>query len=586
MSLRIQTHELRRLALFTLGATGLASLADAQATFSIDWHSPTVGAPNTCSGVPITEGDVLVPFGFVPALGPLPVPCISISGGFAGLGLIGHAPCVGHPGGTPCRIEVDALSYGTDAMMQPQTAAGLTEYLFSTDEYAVGGVLPVLFPSIATEFPCGDSSTDVWRQGGLLPTGPLPPFAAPVGHIGVLDGNGLPSCTGAVYVGTGLIEPNFPGFPNIGDNLDAFDWDQTSTSTGFPATGVYYSLDAAFIDPLVGVPNTGTALGHGFMGSDILWSPAPGGPPLLWAPGPALGLNLINLQEDDLDALAIWENGSGAFEPSLFPYDWVTGATDMVLFSVRRGSPVIGMPDSIFGIPITEGDILTTPLPTFLGGVSPFPGIFCAGENIGLMVRVAGAVSDDLNALDVIKTQFTDCNGNGVDDSIDISNGTSTDVNGNGVPDECEIIGSPGCFCPAPLGPCGNNYPTGGCRNSTGVGGLLTATGSGSVALDNLVLSATQLPPNKMAIMFGGTAFVGPLPFGDGLRCAGGSIKRFTLPSLTSATGTFSAGPGLAGAFGLVPFVNWTFQCWFRDPAGPCGNQFNTTHSQDVLLTP
>ncbi|MCF6329546.1 MAG: hypothetical protein L3J02_07095, partial [Henriciella sp.] len=55
-----------------------------------------------------------------------------------------------------------------------------------------------------------------------------------------------------------------------------------------------------------------------------------------------------------------------------------TGDTDMVLFSVRRGSPVVGMPDSIFGIPIADGDILTTPLPTSMGGVSPFPGIFCA----------------------------------------------------------------------------------------------------------------------------------------------------------------------------------------------------------------
>jgi hypothetical protein len=34
----------------------------------------------------------------------------------------------------------------------------------------------------------------------------------------------------------------------------------------------------------------------------------------------------------------------------------------------------------------------------------------------------------------------TDCNGNGVDDDQDISNGTSEDANGNGVPDECEAV--------------------------------------------------------------------------------------------------------------------------------------------------
>jgi hypothetical protein len=34
----------------------------------------------------------------------------------------------------------------------------------------------------------------------------------------------------------------------------------------------------------------------------------------------------------------------------------------------------------------------------------------------------------------------TDCNGNGVDDPIDISTGTSMDINDNGIPDECETL--------------------------------------------------------------------------------------------------------------------------------------------------
>ncbi len=31
-----------------------------------------------------------------------------------------------------------------------------------------------------------------------------------------------------------------------------------------------------------------------------------------------------------------------------------------------------------------------------------------------------------------------DCNGNGIEDAVDIAFGTSSDVNQNGVPDECE----------------------------------------------------------------------------------------------------------------------------------------------------
>ncbi|MBW7904148.1 MAG: hypothetical protein LC135_13580 [Phycisphaerae bacterium] len=34
-----------------------------------------------------------------------------------------------------------------------------------------------------------------------------------------------------------------------------------------------------------------------------------------------------------------------------------------------------------------------------------------------------------------------DCNGNGVSDTLDISQGASADVNGNGIPDECECVG-------------------------------------------------------------------------------------------------------------------------------------------------
>ncbi len=107
---------LRALTLCSLSAAALAPSAAAQSgyTFSIDWNSSTVGVPDTCGGVPITEGDLLRPAVGVVALGPLTTPCIAISGGIPGLGLAFHGACVGHPGGTPCRVEVDALSYGVD----------------------------------------------------------------------------------------------------------------------------------------------------------------------------------------------------------------------------------------------------------------------------------------------------------------------------------------------------------------------------------------------------------------------------------------------------------------------------------------
>jgi len=580
----LQNTDLRRLALCALGATGLASVASAQYSFSIDWHSPTVGLPDGFTAVPITEGDILRPATATggPALGPLGVPGIYVSAGGAGLGLAAWPTCVGHPGGTPCAVELDAFSYGRDAMLIPQGPGGGVQLQFSVDEFAMAPLLPPAPPSIGSEFPSGDSSADVFMTAAPILGGPHPPFAAMVGNVGIVDGDGLPSGSGAVYPGTGLIEPNFPGFPNLGDNLDALDFTNPGF-TSFPPLGVFFSLDAPFFDVASGVPNTGSAPIHGFSAADVMWSMAPGGPPVLFAPAPALGLDIAGGM-DDLDALCLLENGSGVYEPSQQAWDWMGGGTDMLLFSVRRGSPVIGMPDSIFGIPIEEGDVLTTPLPTALGGVSPFPGIFVAAENLGLGTLRSGLPADDLNALDS-DVPFIDCNGNGVADMLDILGGTSTDVDGNGVPDECEIIGSPGCFCFASLAPCANGFPTAGCRNSTGVGALMTLAGSGSVAADDLVLNASGMPSGVPAIFFFGTLPAGPLPFGDGLRCTGGNIQR-TPVGLTSAVGTLSAGPGLAGAFLIPPFSTRYFQCWFRDPSGPCGSGFNTTNSHDVLFTP
>lgn len=577
---------LRALTLCSLSAAALVPSAAAQSgyTFSIDWNSTTVGTAETCGGTPITEGDILRPAVGVVALGPLTTPCIAISGGIPGLGLAFHGACVGHPGGTPCRVEVDALSYGVDEYLSPNSVSN-QGYIFSTDEFAQGGVGPLAFPSLPSEQPVGDAAADVWVQAAPLPPGPLPPLGGGAGHVGLVDGDGMMSPSGAVYPGTGLVEPTLPGIPGPGDDLDALDYAEFPSAADFPQSGAYFSLDAGFFDPLTGFPHSNSAVAHGFSPADVLFTLNGGTPPVVWAPASLLGLDLTPGGRDDLDALAIWENGNGVFDPSKTPYDWGPGGADMVLFSVRRGSPVIGLPDSIFGLPICEGDILTTPLDTALGGVSPFPGIFCAAENLGLRGRGTGNFADDLNALDTRKLAFDDCNGNGVPDGVDISTGTSTDADGDGVPDECQVIGQPFCFCPAALAPCGNPSLVGGCSNSTGLGALLGASGSSSVANDDLVLVASQLPPSRPSLFFFGTVPVGPLPFGDGLRCAGGSIKRFGL-GLNSPAGLKVSGTGICAAFGILPGMSPVFQVWTRDPGGPCGTNFNTTNAYQVVFTP
>ena len=606
---RLNSSVVSRAALLAGAALSLAAAAQAQANhsigFSLDWKSPTVGMPDSLYGLPITEGDVLVPPmpSMMPAFAPLLTPAISVKAGPHGgglpphLGLMGHPGCMGHPGGTPCTVEVDALDIGRADMLLPNTPIRNRVY-FSTDQFAVGFGAGIA-PSIASEAPVGDLAGDALVSLGLG-VAPLAPFAGPmIGSTGVIDGNGAVSGSGFTYRGIGEREPNMPVvvLPSTGDNLDALVFMTPTTAIGtYPAGGVYFSLDAAWPDPLTGIPNSGSAAAHGFAPGAVLWTPVPGGLPVLYAPPAALGLDFAGPGRDDLDALSIRENGIPGYQVAAGPYAWAVavGGPDQLIFSVRRGSAVIGMPDSIFGMPICEGDLL---IPPVMGGLSPFPGIFVAAENLGLStMRSMGTVfSDELDALEIQFVPVWDCNGNGREDALDIAMATSLDTNGNGIPDECEVIliNTPFCFCPAPLGPCGNNFAAAGCRNSTGVGGLMTATGSSSVAADNLLLTVTGMPTFQGCVTFMSATTGLPVPFGDGRRCLFGTLSRFPVQN-TGATGSIVTGPGLvAYSLGFFPVVNqiiagstFGFQTWYRDPAGPCGSTTNISSGEKVTFVP
>ena len=74
------------------------------------------------------------------------------------------------------------------------------------------------------------------------------------------------------------------------------------------------------------------------------------------------GLFNVELRDpDNLHALALFENGDGVFTRGLNP----------ILFSARRGSTVIGFPDSLYGLPIEEGDVGTVSLSGTLEGLPP-----------------------------------------------------------------------------------------------------------------------------------------------------------------------------------------------------------------------
>ena len=70
--------------------------------------------------------------------------------------------------------------------------------------------------------------------------------------------------------------------------------------------------------------------------------------------------------------------------------------------------------------------------------------------------------------------------------------------------------------------------------------------------------------------------------FGDGLRCAGGSVKRLEVQFASSA-GEASTTGDLISKGSLSAGDVKTFQLWYRDPTtsgggSPCGSGFNLSN--------
>ena len=145
-------------------------------------------------------------------------------------------------------------------------------------------------------------------------------------------------------------------------------------------------------------------------------------------------------------------------------------------------------------------------------------------------------------------------------------------------------------YCPGNGCPCANDgLGVAGCANSTGVGAELSAFGSASVLADDLECAAEGLVPGQPALLFSGTTAVNGgsgVAFGDGLRCAGGSVARLGVES-PDATGVATWGPGLAATAGWSPSTVVRLQVWYRDPLpSACGTGFNLSNGLEVGLVP
>ncbi len=181
-----------------------------------------------------------------------------------------------------------------------------------------------------------------------------------------------------------------------------------------------------------------------------------------------------------------------------------------------------------------------------------------------------------------------DTNGDGIPDLVV---GSSRDVSAGTESGSARILSpttpAPSTYCfgdgSETACPCGNTSAAGGCANSTGAGAVLSGSGSTSVASDDYVLTVSGIQPLTSAIIFVGIRPIS-VPFGDGLRCVGGNIRRFPIFQ-TDATGSADVGPGInttvfvpAGSIGY-------YQVWYRDPTGPCASGVNTSNGLELPWT-
>ncbi|MBL8863308.1 MAG: hypothetical protein JNK02_15030 [Planctomycetes bacterium] len=142
--------------------------------------------------------------------------------------------------------------------------------------------------------------------------------------------------------------------------------------------------------------------------------------------------------------------------------------------------------------------------------------------------------------------------------------------------------------------PCGNTSGFGaneGCLNSLGLGGKLVGQGNALLSNDTFTLVGTRMP-NSSALYFQGTAQqsggMGAV-FGDGLRCAAGTITRLgTKTNAGGASAYPTAGDQSVSVRGGV-FAAGTreYQVWYRNSADFCTpSGFNLTNAVQATWAP
>ena len=121
--------------------------------------------------------------------------------------------------------------------------------------------------------------------------------------------------------------------------------------------------------------------------------------------------------------------------------------------------------------------------------------------------------------------------------------------------------------------------------NGTGQGGKLDSSGSSSITENSLVLRGSQLVPSQPGLYFQGNNAINSglgNAFGDGLRCAGGGVRRLQV-RFADIAGSSQTSISISGSGGVNPGDVKRYQLWYRDPnTSFCGFGFNLSNGLQV----
>jgi Tol biopolymer transport system component len=141
--------------------------------------------------------------------------------------------------------------------------------------------------------------------------------------------------------------------------------------------------------------------------------------------------------------------------------------------------------------------------------------------------------------------------------------------------------------------PCFNSGAAGhGCQNSATTGGaVLAASGEADLSADTVQLTSSGELPNALSIVLQGSSAIAAAHFGDGLRCAGGSLKRLYVRGASGGVvtapqaGDASISARSAALGDPIPEgATRNYQVYYRDPSASfCppqrGGTFNVSNA-------